>query len=221
MPSGWSVTQSGPALGDPMDCRPPGSSVPRILQARILERVVISFSRGSSWLRDRNCLLHLVHWQADSLHHLGSLRSLLMATCCPQYLNKQTSLLSLDFKIQSSLKFKVYSYIFGSKTWSMFFLSWVWLFSVKIMNRIITGQCPRPTGNMYDLCNIITILHSKIQKILTPTAHLAPRFLNNRLWAYSFKINMVSSGQPLPTPPSATSSSFLPDTLSPQHHLLL
>ena len=32
---------------DPMDCSPPGSSVHGILQARILEWVVISFSRGS------------------------------------------------------------------------------------------------------------------------------------------------------------------------------
>ena len=33
--------------------RPPGSSVHEILQARILEWVVIPFSRGSSWPRDR------------------------------------------------------------------------------------------------------------------------------------------------------------------------
>ena len=33
---------------DPMDCGPPGSSVPSISQARILECVVISFCRGSS-----------------------------------------------------------------------------------------------------------------------------------------------------------------------------
>ena len=42
-------------LCDPMDCSPPGSSVHGILQARILERVVISFSRGSSRPRDRDC----------------------------------------------------------------------------------------------------------------------------------------------------------------------
>ena len=35
-------------LCDPMDCSPPGSSVHEILQARILEQVVIPFSRGSS-----------------------------------------------------------------------------------------------------------------------------------------------------------------------------
>ena len=36
-------------LFDPMDCSPPGSSVHAIFQARILEWVAISYSRGSSW----------------------------------------------------------------------------------------------------------------------------------------------------------------------------
>ena len=35
------------------DCSPPGSSVHGILQARILERIVISFFRGSSQPRDQ------------------------------------------------------------------------------------------------------------------------------------------------------------------------
>ena len=42
------VTQSCLTLCDPMDHSPPGSSVHEILQARILEWVAISFSRGSS-----------------------------------------------------------------------------------------------------------------------------------------------------------------------------
>ena len=37
---------------DPIDCSLPGSSVHGILQARILEWIAISFSRGSSWPRD-------------------------------------------------------------------------------------------------------------------------------------------------------------------------
>ena len=40
-------------LCNPIDGSPPGSSIPRILQARILEWVAISFSRGSSQPRDR------------------------------------------------------------------------------------------------------------------------------------------------------------------------
>ena len=47
------VAQSCLTLCDPMDCRPPGSSVRGILQARILEWVAIPFSRGSSQARDR------------------------------------------------------------------------------------------------------------------------------------------------------------------------
>ena len=39
-------------LCDPMDCSVPGSSVHGILQVRILEQVAISYSRGSSWLKD-------------------------------------------------------------------------------------------------------------------------------------------------------------------------
>ena len=41
-----------PTLCDPVDCRPPGSSVHGFLQARILEWVDIPFSRGSSQPRD-------------------------------------------------------------------------------------------------------------------------------------------------------------------------
>ena len=47
------VTQSCPTLCDPMDCSLAGSSPHGILQARVLEWVAISFSRGSSRLRDR------------------------------------------------------------------------------------------------------------------------------------------------------------------------
>ena len=38
------VTQSCPTLHDPMGCSPPGSSIHRIFQARVLEWVAIAFS---------------------------------------------------------------------------------------------------------------------------------------------------------------------------------
>ena len=41
--------QSCPTLCDPIDRSPPGSSVPRILQARALEWVAISFSNAWKW----------------------------------------------------------------------------------------------------------------------------------------------------------------------------
>ena len=46
------VAQSCPTLCDPMDCSLPGSSVHGIFQARVLEWIAISFSRGSSQTRD-------------------------------------------------------------------------------------------------------------------------------------------------------------------------
>ena len=48
-----SVTQSFPALCDPLNYSPPGFSVHGILQAKVLEWVDISYSRGSSQLRDQ------------------------------------------------------------------------------------------------------------------------------------------------------------------------
>ena len=47
------VPQSCPTLWNPVDCSLPGFSVHGILQARILEWVTISLSRGSSRPRDR------------------------------------------------------------------------------------------------------------------------------------------------------------------------
>ena len=49
------VAQLCPTLCDPMDsiCSLAGSSLHGIIQARILAWVAISFSRGSSWLRDQ------------------------------------------------------------------------------------------------------------------------------------------------------------------------
>ena len=55
--------QSCPTVCGPMDCTQRGSSLHGIFQARILEWVAISYSRGFSWLRDRtlvSCISELV-----------------------------------------------------------------------------------------------------------------------------------------------------------------
>ena len=46
------VAQSYPTLYDLMDCSLPASSVHETFQARVLEWVAVSFSRGSSQPRD-------------------------------------------------------------------------------------------------------------------------------------------------------------------------
>ena len=57
------VSTSCLTLCDPMGCSPPGSSVQGISQARILEWVAISYSRGSSRPRDQTHFF-CVSWPA-------------------------------------------------------------------------------------------------------------------------------------------------------------
>ena len=58
------IAQLCPSLWDPMDCNPPGFSVHKIYQARILEWVAISFSRGYSQPRDGSCISCTGRWEA-------------------------------------------------------------------------------------------------------------------------------------------------------------
>ena len=70
------VTQFCLTLCDPTDYSLPGSSLHGILQARILDWGAISFTRGSSWIRDWTSVFcigrwALYHWATMS--HQGSL----------------------------------------------------------------------------------------------------------------------------------------------------
>ena len=62
-------------LSDLMDCSPPGSSIFGILQARILEWAAISFSRGSSPLRDWTCVSYVSCIGRGLLNHVHSLNT--------------------------------------------------------------------------------------------------------------------------------------------------
>ena len=81
------VVKTCPTLCGPMDCNLLVSSVHRIFQARILEWVAISFSRGSSQSRhqtciscisciDRQILYHCTSWDCIGLWLLPSLGNL-------------------------------------------------------------------------------------------------------------------------------------------------
>ena len=78
--------QSCPTLCDSMDCSPPGFSVPGILQARILEWVVIPFSMVNC------CCLSKAQKVYDKYRRLWEMSTLGMAlrsadwslhACCP------------------------------------------------------------------------------------------------------------------------------------------
>ena len=71
------VVQLYPTLCYPVDCSPPGSSVHGILQARVLEWVAISSSRGSSQPRDRTQVSHI----AGRCFNLWATREAMWETC--------------------------------------------------------------------------------------------------------------------------------------------
>ena len=89
----WSeVTQLCPTLCDPMDYSLSGSSVHGIFQARVLEWIAISFSRGSSQPRNRTWVSHIA------------------GRCFTVWATKNGELLTKKIKISSpSLKIKIFS----------------------------------------------------------------------------------------------------------------
>ena len=86
------MLQSCLTFCDPMDCSPPGSSVHGILQARILEWVAISFSRGSSQPRIKPASLMSPALAGRFFYHLHHLRSpnIYMCVCVFQMLSEKT-----------------------------------------------------------------------------------------------------------------------------------
>ena len=92
--------QAYPILCNPMDYSLPGSSIHGISQARILEWIAISFSKGSS----QGSNIHFLHWQADSLPlcHLGRpYKSMLLPQFVIPYpsLTVSTSLFSMSVSL--------------------------------------------------------------------------------------------------------------------------
>ena len=79
------LLQSCSTLCNPMDCSPPGSSVNRILQARTLEWVAMTSSRGSSQPRDQTCFSYVCCIGMQILyhqHHLGNPKMGVNQTLC-------------------------------------------------------------------------------------------------------------------------------------------
>ena len=85
------VAKLCPALFDPVDCDPPGSSVHGTSEARRLEWIAISFSRASSPPKA------LLHWQAGSLP-LRHQRTVKVAQLCPTLCNP------MDYRVHGILQ---------------------------------------------------------------------------------------------------------------------
>ena len=89
-------------LCNPMDYSPPVSSVHGILQASVLEWVVIPFSRGSSWPRDQTQVSSI----AGRLFTILATREALVAlTIFPQKTTfKNPDILPISSKVENPLK---------------------------------------------------------------------------------------------------------------------
>ena len=123
------VTQSCPTLCDPMDCNLPGSSVHGIFQARILEWVAISFSRGSSPPRDWtqiSCIAggFFANWatrEAPFFHDFSNLNLFVLLSLAKVFLSllmifskSQCSTLLIFLHFPSSYLFLLWSLLFPS-----------------------------------------------------------------------------------------------------------
>ena len=117
-------------LCDPMDCSLPGSFVGGIFQARILEWVVISFSRGSSQPRDRT----QVFCTAGRLFTIWATREILPSPAAAAAAKSLQSYLTLCNPIDGSLPGSPVPEILQARTleWVAISFSNTWKWKVKV-----------------------------------------------------------------------------------------
>ena len=102
------VAQSCLTLCDSMDCSLPGFSGHGILQARVLEWVAISFSRGSSWPRDPTWVSRIAgrrftHWATREALRDPKLSWTFLVTCSKEVLGGTcTCVLVCELMLRSS-----------------------------------------------------------------------------------------------------------------------
>ena len=103
-----SVLQSCPALWDPMDCGPPGSSLHGIFRAKILKWVPMPFSRGIFPIQVSN--LHLLHLDISwwILHHWATWEALKYIWKNEQLMPNGCQDMHLDFNTEQISSLKLY-----------------------------------------------------------------------------------------------------------------
>ena len=92
-----------------MDCSPPDSSVRGIFQARILEQIAISSSRGSSIPRDQTCVSSDFCIAMDSLlSYQGSLDPCICMVESLHYWLETTTILLVSYTPIQNKKFEIW-----------------------------------------------------------------------------------------------------------------
>ena len=97
-----------------MVCCPPGSSVHGIPQARILEWVAISFSRGSSWPRDQIYVSYIGRW---ILYHWAT-REAWWAQYLSEWMKEQMN----DWRFGAKAEDKQLEKIFLKNQWDIHYI---------------------------------------------------------------------------------------------------
>ena len=103
----WVSHSSHVRLCDPMNCRLPGSSVHGIFQARVLEWVAISFSRGSFWPRDWtwvSCIAGRFFTYWATREAIPIVKTLNMEEIYNANINQKKSRLTISALIKADLK---------------------------------------------------------------------------------------------------------------------
>ena len=134
------VAQSCPILYNPVDCSLLGSSVHGILQARILEWVAISFSRGSSQLRDGTWVSRIAGrrfnlWATKDSHSTSG------RVLCPLWTQQGLSYRKKQSVIPVPLLF---CFSFLLRVNSLGWITWAWQPSSFLCLFLKLGQDPSP-----------------------------------------------------------------------------
>ena len=132
--------QSCPTLCDLVDCSPPGSSVHGILQARILEWVAISSSRGSSWRRDWTHVSYVSCIGRWVLYHWATEEALICKQAPALSPFSTTTARPFHFTILCPSKYVKNPRDGVAQSWTQL----KWLSSSKYVSMCTTGVCAFP-----------------------------------------------------------------------------
>ena len=173
-----SVTQSCPALYNPMDCSLPGSSIHGIFQAIILEWFATSYSRGLPRPRTRTHVsCGSLHWQVDCLPlapHGSSLQRLHFELWLRNYLF--TGKFFHDPKTCEGIEFNIASFS-GRSLASSFSLSFRVRFQKSVGVLFIIRE---------SLCNL-GVMSLNLESVhLDPSLSLSNSYLLGTAWGSSF-----------------------------------
>ena len=214
------VAQSCLTLCNPVDCSPPGSSIHGILQARILEWVATSLSRGSSWPRDWipvSCIAGRLYvtWALKCFHSLlwQLTPGMIFEEICPKYecfcvvMNCPCSLPRSSTCTMAPPKGHVFRHLPHVPGWHCQFLPLYWIFPVNIQACCLFSYLQPVFINellfifklYFSVCSLII---SEMYNMMTPltikimTTSVTPEVLSDPL--------VISPGPPTPLHPSTS-----------------